>query len=186
MTTAYRLQRTGKDDPDSRSTPGASGTSQGLYDRLVRVVRRRSREQDPRDVVQDAFLRLSLEKTRTEVRDPAAFLHVAVFNLVRDRARSAATRETVAGEVADIDAVPADVPSPERALDGKRRLAMLEEALNELPPKVRAALILYRFDEMPQARIAEQLGLSVSMVEKHIRRALQHCKRRLAEADRDA
>lgn len=168
------------------SRVGVSQATRDLYDRLVRAVRRRSRDQDPWDVVHDAYARLSVARARSEVRDQAAFLHVAVFNLIRDRARAATTRAAWSGTVADVEAVAADAPPVDRVLDGKRRLALLEQALAELPPKVRAALVMYRFDDMPQARIAEELGLSVSMVEKHIRRALQHCRRRLAEADRDA
>lgn len=186
MASTYRLRRVTEGDSTATSPVTVPQAAQTLYDRLLRAVRRRSRDQDPRDVVQDAYLRLSIAQARSEVRDPVSLLHVTAFNLIRDRARSAATREAVAGEIPDIDAVAADIPSPDQAIDAKRRLTLLDEALNELPPKVRAALIMYRFDEMPQARIAEELGLSVSMVEKHIRRALQHCKRRLAEADRDA
>ncbi|WP_375429497.1 hypothetical protein, partial [uncultured Sphingomonas sp.] len=141
MATTYRLRRANDEDLEERPHVGASQAAEGLYERLVRVVRRRSREPDPRDVVQDAYLRLSVAETRSEIRDPAAFLHVAAFNLIRDRARSAATRQAVAGEVVDIDAMAADVPSPDQAIDAKRRLALLDEALNELPPKVRAALM---------------------------------------------
>lgn len=182
VATAYRARDSGGELDRRRSDVAGSG----LYQRLVRAVRRRARDEDAEEVVQDAYLRLSAETLKSEVRDPIAFLHVAAFNLLRDRARAAVVRRAVAGEAADMEAIASDQPSAEDALIARQRLAILDAALNELPPKVRAALVLYKFDGLPQLRIAEELGLSVSMIEKHIRRALTHCQRRLAEADRDA
>lgn len=158
--------------------------SQGTYDRLLGFVRRRLRGPDAEDVVQDAYLRLTIASGRSVVRSPDAFLHTAALNLVRDRARAAAVRQASAGEAPAEPPCPA--PGAEDGLAARQQLEVLESALAELPAKRRACLVLYRFDELSHAAIAERLGLSVSSVEKHIRRALDHCRRRLAEANGDA
>jgi len=60
-----------------------------------------------------------------------------------------------------------------------QRLEQLKEVLAELSPRRREALMLHRFEGLSQAQIATRMGISTSMVEKHIAFALLHCKRRL-------
>lgn len=153
------------------------------YARLLRVVRSKGVDRDDAaDIVQDAYARLTVAAERTEVHNPGAFLHVTAINLVRDRGRAAGTQRLFAANETASDDIACPAPSAERTIIGRQNLAVLERALSELPPKRRAALVLYRFDNMSHAAIAEQLGLSISMVEKHVRLALDHCRMRLLEA----
>jgi RNA polymerase sigma factor (sigma-70 family) len=153
-----------------------------LYGRLLGAVRRSLGAQDAEDVVQDAFVRLAaVTDTSPPVRDPNAFLYTVTRNLVRDRGRAAAVRAAVSGEFDE--GVLCTEPDAVRVIAGRQQLVLLERALAELPPKRRAALVLRRFDGLSHTAIGEMLGLSVSSVEKHIRAALVHCRRRLAEWD---
>lgn len=167
--------------------PNMPDQETGIYQRLVRYVRHRLRsDEDVADVVQDAYARFTAAAQRTEVQDPAAFLHRTALNLVRDRARAAEVRRGMAGDsVPDLQQIASLDPAPDRALAAREQLDLLYRALAELPAKQRAALVLHRFDELSHAEIAVRLGISVSMVEKHIRRALAHCRTRLAEANGD-
>ena len=45
------------------------------------------------------------------------------------------------------------------------------------------AVVLRRFDDLSQEEVARRMGISRSMVEKHLRLALVHCTRRLRESD---
>lgn len=157
------------------------------YQRLLRFVRRRLGASDEAaDVVQDAYVRLAQASRRQDIADEQAFLKTTAVNLLRDRGR----RATVRGPAIYTDeralAIPADQPLPDAVLAARQQMAVLERALAELPSKRRTALVWYRFDNIPQAVIAERLGISVSMVEKHVRLGLEHCQRRLAEANGDA
>ena len=143
------------------------------------------RGDDANDIVQDAYVRLTAAIDRTEVHDPVAFLRTTTINLIRDRGRSSTRRNTMTSSQFDTNQVPCPSPSVERTLIGRQQLAILEQALSELPPKRRAALVLYRFDNLSHAEIAHRLGISISMVEKHVRFALDHCRCRLAETDGD-
>lgn len=154
-----------------------------LYSRLVTAIRARWREADVEDVVQDAFLRLSIAEGRAEILDRPAFLYVTALNLIRDRLRSEAARGTLLVDAVSLDRITSEDPSSERILAGREHLAIVDAAIAELPPSARTALMRYRLDNLPQAQIAEELHVSVSMVEKHVRRALTHCRNRLAEAD---
>ncbi|SUC04329.1 ECF-family sigma factor [Proteus mirabilis] len=66
---------------------------------------------------------------------------------------------------------------PGHVLEHQQRLDLLTQAIDTLPPRRREAFILYRFDGLSQSEIAEQMEISISMVEKHIAAALLHCKR---------
>jgi RNA polymerase sigma-70 factor (ECF subfamily) len=49
----------------------------------------------------------------------------------------------------------------------------------ELTPRQRAILVAARVEETPQADIARHFGISTRMVGKELRKALEHCGRRL-------
>jgi len=157
------------------------------YTRLIRMVRGKGvYGDDANDIVQDAYVRLTAAVDRTDVRDPVAFLKTTTINLIRDRARASSIRQNVVvGTAQDIEQIACAAPSVEQTVIGRQQLALLELALAELPPKRRAVLVLYRFDNLSHAEIAERLGMSISMVEKHVRLALEHCRRSLAEANGD-
>ncbi|MDE5731497.1 MAG: sigma-70 family RNA polymerase sigma factor [Bacteroidales bacterium] len=48
----------------------------------------------------------------------------------------------------------------------------MDKVLDSLPERCREVFMLSRFKKMKNREIAEHLGISVSMVEKHIRKAL--------------
>ena len=56
-------------------------------------------------------------------------------------------------------------------------------ALTELHPRTRDVFVLHRLEQMKQAEIAGLFGISVSSVEKHIARALEHLATRLEGKD---
>lgn len=153
------------------------------YARIMRFIRARFRVGDEaHDIVQDAYARLAQASERTPIRDTAGFLHVAATNLVKDRARQFTVRNGTEHSAQTSDIASAE-PSAERALIARQQLRIVEQALAELPVKRRAAFVLHRIDKLHQSEIAERLGISISMVEKHIRLALAHCRARLEEAE---
>ncbi|MCF8992215.1 RNA polymerase sigma factor, partial [Pseudomonas carnis] len=93
-------------------------------------------------------------------------------------------RQTVHPDHAEMDAEPVtdEHNDPMAAALRLQRLEQLKEVLAELSPRRREALMLHRFEGLSQAQIATRMGISTSMVEKHIAFALLHCKRRLQPA----
>jgi len=155
--------------------------SRGIYQRLWRFVQRRLRsKEETADVVHDAYIRLIATSKCTNIHNPPAFLHTTALNLIRDRERAAIVRGTTTAAAEEISC---HSPSPEQTLSDREQIKVLESALLELGIKQRAALILYRFDGLKYGEIAQKLGISISMTEKHIRRALDHCRKRLVEAN---
>lgn len=129
------------------------------------------------DVVQDAFVRY-IARTRDEREaavTPRFFLWRIASNLLIDLARSNARRGPSVSLDDIVDTVADPQPSAERRLAARQEYRRLRRALDELPEKPRAALLLNRVEGMTHAQVAARLGVSPSMVNKYIMRALTHC-----------
>jgi RNA polymerase sigma-70 factor (ECF subfamily) len=155
------------------------------YAALLRFLTRRSRSpEDAADVAQDTFARLCQADLR-QIRYPVSFLFTTAVNLLRDRARSAQAHLAAHAVPVETEELVCPAPQAEVVLDGQQRLAVLEQALSELTPKCRAVFVLFHFDGLPQRTIASRLGISVSMVEKYVKQAVDHCERHLAQLSQE-
>jgi transmembrane sensor len=152
------------------------------YDRLVRFFKRRSRStEDAADLAQDTFARLWATDLR-QIQKPESFLFTTALNLLRDRARSAQVRHAALSVPAEEELLVCPAPQAERVLDGEQQMQVLEAALAELSPKCRAVFEQFHFEGHSQKEIADTQGISVSMVEKYVRQAVNHCQKRLTES----
>jgi RNA polymerase sigma factor (sigma-70 family) len=150
---------------------------------LVAYLQRKGQPvEDAEDVVQDAFVRFYRAGHDLASPDARPLLFVIARNLQNDRWK-AAGREGVrrhAHDVHDMDAGPgalaSETPSAERRVAGRQNLAAAAAVIRALPAKTRDAFLLHRFGEMNYRQIAQRLGVSVSMVEKHIAQALRQLK----------
>jgi RNA polymerase sigma factor (sigma-70 family) len=81
---------------------------------------------------------------------------------------------------------PAEYADPERIASGRSELAQAHALIARMPERMREAFTLFRFEERPQRDIAEHMGITVSAVEKLLRRAYQflHENREVEGADR--
>ena len=155
------------------------------YGRLLRFLKRRGRSmEDAADLAQDTFARLSSTDLR-QVQKPESFLFTTALNLLRDQARSAQARHAALSVPVEDNQLICPAPQVDRVLDGEQRMRVLETALHELSPKCRAVFVLFHFDGLSQRDIADQLRISVSMVEKYVRQAVNHCQKRLDELNQE-
>jgi RNA polymerase sigma-70 factor (ECF subfamily) len=141
--------------------------------------RRLASEDDAQDLAQEVYLRLTRLDRPERVRCLKAFAFRTALNLLRDRARRVHTRvsERAVG-IDDVD-LPDPGADPQAALESDQALAAIERALGRLHPATRQAFLMHRIDERPQGEVAAALGVSVSMVEKHIVKALTEVRRAL-------
>lgn len=151
---------------------------------------------DAEEVAQETFLRLY----RTPPPDRAGgklstWLYRVAANLCIDRLRSRSRRPPMVslddpfpgpvrrgGRAADPPPLREMVgPAPTAAEEAVRaeRQAAVREAVQALPPKLRAPLVLAVFDDLPQAEIASVLGITRKAVERRIHQARALLKRRL-------
>src|SRR5262245_20319082 len=133
------------------------------------------------DIVQETYLRVAAVETPDAVANPRAFVYAVAGNLAVDHLRQKQARRKYVVDEAVPERAQASAPSPEAEFEGEERLACLMQAVEDLPPRCREVFVLRRFENLSQAEIAERLGISRNMVEKHMRRALLHCMQRLGE-----
>ncbi|ARB29598.1 sigma-70 family RNA polymerase sigma factor [Pseudomonas tolaasii] len=134
------------------------------------------------DVVHDAYVRVLERSSDTPIEQPRAFLYRTALNLVIDGHRRNALRQVEPLEVLDSEGRFAHC-SPHTSHDQGLRLEMLERALAELPTACRDSFLLRKLDGLSHLQIGERLGISRSVVEKHIVNAMKHCRVRMREWD---
>lgn len=64
----------------------------------------------------------------------------------------------------------------------RQQLAVIAISLNDLPKACRKAFVMNKLEGKTHPVIAMELGISVSMVEKHVVRALLHCRALMLES----
>jgi RNA polymerase sigma-70 factor (ECF subfamily) len=134
------------------------------------------------DLVQESFARvLAMQHGGASVLNPRALLFRVAKNLLIDTYRAASASPIVGSR----DALPTSEsdpalssPSdgPEAQVLGRQLAQAYSAALAELPEACRRAYELFAFEGLSQKAVAAQLGVSVSMVEKHVARALLACR----------
>jgi RNA polymerase sigma-70 factor (ECF subfamily) len=151
-------------------------------------IARRVPPDEAEDVLQDLVVKLQTHPSGP-VAEPRAYLYRMAENLLLDRIRSDGRRrgrerawvEAQAGAALDAD----DRPSAEQVLIARERLALVSSALATLHERTLFIFRRYRIDGMPQRRIAEELGISLSAVEKHLQKAYQVVVEAQARLDAD-
>jgi RNA polymerase sigma-70 factor (ECF subfamily) len=156
-------------------------------DRLQQYLRLRlANEEDAAELAQEAYLRLLRVKRADLIRHPQAYLFRIAHNLLHELYTGRCPHTDVDVE---LDLLESDDLSPHQlaVLDTRRQL--IEQAMQELPTKCRAALLLHWREGLTQAEIGERMQLSRQMVQKYLAQGLAHCQKRLrryALADQEA
>jgi RNA polymerase sigma factor (sigma-70 family) len=133
--------------------------------RMRRVMRRHD---DVDDMVAEVLTRAYATNAFERITAGRSYLFQIARNLLIDEARRA--KIVVLEEIADLDLV-ADTMSAERMLQARDQLRRVEAIVETLPSQCRRAFILRRVHDRPVKEIAEEMGLSVFTIDKHIARA---------------
>lgn len=135
------------------------------------------------DVVQDAYMKVVEGQGFPDVRQPVAYLFQVVRNLAIDRYRRMALESQVFADEDDGVDVPQQGGTPETLAIHRQHLRLIVEALDTLPERTRMAFEMHRLGGLTQREVAEQLGVSTTMVNFMVRDAMVCCRDALRASD---
>lgn len=146
--------------------------SQALKNYLMLTVS----EADAQDLLHDVYLRMANHQHLSSVQNMRAFMFTTATNLLRDRWRKANAKFAPTLVNYEDCYLSDEAGDPCEVVDWQDRLKRVRKAIAMLPAKPKRAFELSRLQSRSYAEIAEQLQVSVSMIEKHISFALNRIR----------
>jgi RNA polymerase sigma-70 factor (ECF subfamily) len=154
-----------------------------LYGFALRMTGNR---EDAEEIVQDAFVRAfralgkMTEEQRRELR-LQPWLYTITLNVTRNRLRSKRPTNVALDALADPDALLNNTQEgpeqPEQIVERGTDLALVEQALLQLPMHLRAAATLRFIEGRSHPEIAEILNQPIGTVKSHVHRAVRILRR---------
>jgi RNA polymerase sigma factor (sigma-70 family) len=126
------------------------------------------------DLVQEVFLRLTVRGTPDNTDHASAYIFQIAASVLSDRYRRRTVRHADEHVALEPDLRGEHDFDPARIYAGKQALNAAAAALMTMPERTRTIFLLRRIDGLRHQAIATRLGLSVSAVEKHMVRAIEH------------
>ncbi len=151
-------------------------------DLLVRLSRHLGSRELAEEAMQDTFLRLAREGEIAPVRDPRGYLYRMAFNLAAARRRSERRRLTVSEADAILDMID-EQPRADQIVEDRSRLALVQKAMGEMPPRRRAIFEAAWIRDVPHREIAQAHGLTLRMIQIELKHATEHVAERLGKAE---
>ncbi len=129
------------------------------------------------DILQDTYVRALTKESmgpNKTISDQRAFLFQTAKNLQIDHYRKSVIRQY--DDIDELELKAPETTQPDFKLDSLQLTHSLLSAIDGLSPRCRQAFILYKFDNLSQIEIANLMGISLNMVEKHIIKGMLACK----------
>lgn len=127
------------------------------------------------DVVQSAYTKIA-ERNIDAIENHRAFLYKTCFNLAIDLKRHGSICKKHIDEATESCADAVEELGPLRHLESQKKMGLISKALRCMTRKRRKIIIMSRIEGLSNAEIARQLGLSESVVRRHLLKALAYCQ----------
>jgi len=138
------------------------------------------------DLTQALWLRVQGINDDPPIIHKRAFLYKLASNLATDRLRAESRYNALFETGEPVLDVAHDAPSAERRLLDREQLDRLIQAVDDLTPRCREVFILRKLEDVPVNEICQRLGISRSMVARHMDNALRHLFARVQDAPEQA
>lgn len=134
-------------------------------------MRRLHSHAEAEDLSQEVFVRLA-RQGQSAMQSPEAFIFQVAANLLRDRYRREKVREQFRTGMATMDGRGVDPIDPLRIASDREALAMLRQAIKELPERMRTIFLLCRLENADRHVVADAYGVSVRTIDRELANAL--------------
>ncbi len=134
--------------------------------------RRLPTEEDAEDVAQESLIRML---RYGESQPPQAWkplLYRVATNAACDHARSRVSHHSSEHVSLESEEIISQALQPEQAAEREQALSILGGAILQLSPRCRQVFLLHRMEGLTYGEIGTRLGISESMVQKYISRAI--------------
>ncbi|MGH8200511.1 MAG: RNA polymerase sigma factor [Steroidobacteraceae bacterium] len=155
--------------------------SRNHYAALVRFLSVRTGSvADAEEIVQEAFAKmLALDRPGT-ISFLASYVWRVAVNLATDRTRQRVLHERYARALPQVET---RACSAESTVEARQRLAIVERAIGNLPPRCLEAFILHVMNGLTFDEVGREMRISGRMAQKHLARALEYLQSCLDSAD---
>ena len=137
---------------------------------LCKQVACKSRAQD---LSQDTFVKLLLKPAQTQLNQPRAYLAKIAHGLMVDHWRRQDLERNYLQQLGlSEEAATLSLEQQQAVIE---TLCQIDKMLETLPSKVKQVFLMSKLDHKKNKDIAEELSMSLSSVEKHLKMALLHC-----------
>ncbi len=139
--------------------------------------------EDAKEIVQEAFAKMLALDRHGTVSFLAAYLWRVAVNLAIDRRRQRVlheryTRALPQAETREVSA--------ESTVEARERLAIVERAIGNLPPRCLEAFILHVLNGLTFDEVGREMGICKRVAQKYVARALEYLHSRLEAADENS
>ena len=147
--------------------------------------RLRHRTADVPDLVQEVYLRLLRMGRHETIRSSEAYLFTVAFHVLHEHLMHRAAVPEAVEITTLIEEMESDSGvDPLNRAETEQQMEQLQHAIEQLPSKAQAVLLLHRRDGYSLEEIGEQLGFSRANAAKYLAKSLLHC-RQLMKQDKE-
>jgi RNA polymerase sigma factor (sigma-70 family) len=134
--------------------------------------RRLPTEEDAEDVAQESLMRMLRYRESQPPQAWKPLLYRVASNAAVDHARSRHNHRNSEHVSLDEADLVSQAPQPEQIAEREQALSLLGGAILQLSPRCRQVFLLHRMEGLTYGEIGVRLGISESMVQKYISRAI--------------
>ena len=145
---------------------------------FIHASKRLNDDEEAKDVVQQLFEALWIKRAQVQ---PDGNLSAYLYTAIRNRILDIFSHQAVENKYVDSlqNFIDQDHVLTDFRIRENQMKALIEQEINELPPKMREIFLLSRKNHKSHKEIAEELGISELTVKTQVKRALKILKSRL-------